>query len=311
MIPSYNRTKYLEKTLRSVLSQAPGTEEMQIEVVDDASNLDDPEPLVRRIAGDRVSFVRHPRNLGLVPNFNACVERSVGLWVHILHTDDFVFPGFYERLKASLVGRCDVGAAFCRALFVDSGDRPLCEGELERTTPGILPHYIEKIGVSQRVVTPTIVVRRSVYEELGGFLPELPYTSDWQMWIRIAANYPVWYEPSTLAACRLHPESETANLMRSGRTIEDTRRCIEINRSLLPPDCAETISRTAREVISLQALSFASDSLLESEFKAAFRYLRDGLRCSYSPRVIKALVSHLVRVTKAAVRKPVPLVQRA
>src|ERR1019366_10494544 len=102
MIPAYNRTKYLEKTLRSVLSQDPGPEEMQIEVVDDVSLVDDPEPIVRRVAGHRVSFFRNPRNLGLMPNFNNCIERSQGQWVHILHTDDFVYPGFYERLKAPL-----------------------------------------------------------------------------------------------------------------------------------------------------------------------------------------------------------------
>jgi glycosyltransferase involved in cell wall biosynthesis len=183
MIPCYNRTKYLEKTLRSVLSQDPGAEEMQIEVVDDASTIGDAGSLVRRIAGDRVSFVRHPFNLGLVPNFNACVEGSLGRWVHILHTDDFVLPGFYERLKTALVSRSDLGAAFCRAVFVDAEGQRLCDGMLERPTPGILPDYLEKIAVSQRIVTPTIVVRRSVYEELGGYLPELVYTPDWQMWI--------------------------------------------------------------------------------------------------------------------------------
>jgi glycosyltransferase involved in cell wall biosynthesis len=295
MIPTYNRTKYLEKTLRSVLLQDPGAEEMQIEVVDDASTVDDPESLVRRIAGDRVSFVRHPRNLGLVPNFNACVERSVGQWVHILHTDDFVLPGFYARLKTALAGRSDVGAAFCRALFVDAEDQRLCDGELERTTPGILADYIEKIGVSQRIVTPTIVVRRSAYEELGGYLAELAYTPDWQMWIRIAANYPIWYEPAALAACRLHPDSETAHLTRSGKTVEDTRRCIEISHSLLPPARADAISRTAREVTSLQAINFAWDSFVKSEFKAASRYILAGLRCSSSPRVIKALLLLFVR----------------
>jgi hypothetical protein len=71
------------------LGQDPGREEMQIEVVDDVSLVDDPEPVVRRVAGGRVSFSRNLRNLGLIPNFNNCVQRARGYWVHILHTRRF------------------------------------------------------------------------------------------------------------------------------------------------------------------------------------------------------------------------------
>ena len=60
MIPAYNRTQYLEKTLTSVLSQDPGAEEMQIEVVDDASTVDDPEPLVRRDSRRPGEFCSQP-----------------------------------------------------------------------------------------------------------------------------------------------------------------------------------------------------------------------------------------------------------
>src|SRR5579872_4175700 len=80
MIPTYNRSTYLERTLRSVLAGDPGPEVMQIEVVDDASTVDDPEPVVRRVGGDRVSFFRQPRNLGLVGSWNSCIERAVGEW---------------------------------------------------------------------------------------------------------------------------------------------------------------------------------------------------------------------------------------
>lgn len=309
MIPCYNRTKYLEKTLRSVLAQDPGAEEMQIEVVDDGSASGDPETVVRRVAGDRVSFVRQPHHLGLVPNFNSCVERSLGHWVHILHTDDFVLPGFYERLKAALAPQSDVGAAFCRAVFVDGEDQRICEGELERPTPGIVPDFLEKIAVSQRIVTPAIVVRRSVYERLGGYLPELVYTTDWQMWIRIAANYPIWYEPSVLAACRLHSESETANLMGSGKTLKDIRRCIEISNSLLPPDRADTLSRRARDAAALQAISFAWDGTPKAGFRASLKLVGGGLRCSSSPRVIKTLLSLLTRAAKSTVRQPFRMVR--
>jgi GT2 family glycosyltransferase len=202
MIPAYNRTQYLERALRSVLAQDTGADEMQIEVVDDASTIDDPEPIVRRLGDGRVSFVRNPVNLGLMPNFNNCVERSQGEWVHILHTDDFVLPGFYARLKSSLESRSDVGAAFCRHSFVDENEHLRGTSDLERTTAGILSDFISKIGASVRIQFPAIVVRRSVYERLGGFRLDLPYAADWEMWIRIAAHYPMWFEPATLAAFR-------------------------------------------------------------------------------------------------------------
>ncbi len=258
MIPAYNRTEYLEKTLRSVLAQDPGPEEMQIEVVDDASSVDDPEPLVRGIAGNRVSFVRNPRNIGLTPNFNRCVERSLGHCVHILHTDDFVLPGFYERLKIALQARSDIGAAFCRTAFVDENERRLGTSELLKPTAGILPGFLEKIAISNRIAFPAMVVRRSVYEKLGGFRLHLTYAPDWEMWIRIAAHYPIWYEPATLATWRSHSKSATAALKGSGECCADELRVIEISRSWLPPERAETISRGAKELTYLRSLSETS-----------------------------------------------------
>jgi hypothetical protein len=100
-------------------------------------------------------------------------------------------------------------------------------------------------------------------------------------------------------------------LIRSGKSIEDTRRCIEISRSLLPLSRAEAITRTAREVTSIQALSFARDSFVKSEFRAALRYVWAGLRCSSSPRIMKALLLLLLRGAQAGLRRPIQVAQRA
>lgn len=289
MIPVYNRTTYLEKTLRSVLCQHPGENVMQVEVVDDASTMSDPEPLVRRLCGDRVGFSRQPRNLGGVGNWNSCVDRSRGEWVHLLHSDDVVFPGFYAQLKDALDKRADVGAAFCRHIGIDEDDRLIWTSDLETPTPGILPRFIEKISVSQRIQCPSIVVRRDVYEKLGGYWPDLAYAADWEMWIRIAAHYPIWYEPTILAAFRHHSASWTAACVRSAETILAERRCIAIVRPLLPPARAEFISRKARELASLRAFDVAYRALGHLEFKTAFKQVWEGLRCSRSPRVIRAV----------------------
>jgi len=215
MIPVYNRVTYLERTLRSVLSQDPGAEEMQIAVVDDASSLGDPEEFVRRVGGERVQFFRQPRRLGGVGNWNSCIEKSRGEWVHILHSDDVVFPGFYVTLKTALEGREDIGAAFCRWVIVDENEGRIWTSDLERPTPGILSDFMDRIGVSQRVSTPSIVVRRSVYENLGGFRSELSSTADWEMWARVAARFPIWYEPQILAAWRVHSQSKTDSVVKS------------------------------------------------------------------------------------------------
>jgi hypothetical protein len=227
----------------------------------------------------------------------------MGEWIHILHQDDVVSPGFYGHFKSALERRDDVGAAFCRHAVIDENDRWLWTSELEMPTPGILPGFIEKISVSQRIQCPSIVVRRAIYEKLGGFRSDLSYAADWEMWIRIAAHYPIWYEPAILAAFRKHSTSWTAACVKSAETVADERRCIAIVQSLLPPAQAGTISRKARELASLRAFGFAEQAIRNHQPTTAFRQIREGLKCSYSPRVTKALLFLFYRVAKGAVRR--------
>jgi hypothetical protein len=307
MIPLYNRTQFLETTLRSVLQQDPGVDDMQIEVVDDASTTGDFEPEVRRIAGDRVSFFRQPRNLGLTGNWNSCVERSVGHWVHILHTDDFVMPSFYERFKSAIHSREDVGAVFCRNIFVDQAGVQLRVSPLENPTSGTLPDFVEAIGISQRIQCAAIVVRRKVYEDLGGYRSDLRFTPDWEMWTRIAARYPVWYEPEVLAAYRLHSDSYTSEIERGGQLLSDMRRCIEICHAYLPPERADIISANARDEAAFWAISLACEACRGTQFAAAVHYVREALRTSSSPRVIKALLLEGLRVSTRGPRRALRL----
>lgn len=302
MIPTYNRAAYLERTLASVLSQDPGREEMQIEVVDDASTVDDPEPVVRRVGSNRVSFFRQPRHLGLVGSWNSCIERAQGEWVHILHSDDFAFLGFYAHLKAAVETRNDVGAAFCRCVIVDENERWSYVLGLERDTPGILPGFLYKIGLSQRISSPAIVVRRSVYENLGGYRLDLSFYADWEMWARIAAYYPIWYEPEILAAWRTHSGSKTTAVMRAVENVADGQRCLGHIRPLLPADRAEGIVRKARERLALQALDEAFWAWRESEYAVAFKQVWAGLKCKLSLRMIKALLLLPIRIGGGAAR---------
>uniref|UniRef100_UPI0035CA959E glycosyltransferase family 2 protein n=1 Tax=uncultured Nostoc sp. TaxID=340711 RepID=UPI0035CA959E len=293
MIPVYNNTKYLEQTLKSVLEQAPTSEVMQIDVVDDCSTEGDVEEIVQLVGKGRVNFYRQPKNLGFIGNWNTCIQRARGYWVHILHQDDIVMPGFYNRLQASLEKETSIGAAFCRHSYIDKNSNWLFLSLLERETSGILSNWLELIATMQRVQFPAIVVKRSTYEKLGGFCPEAGSAADWEMWKRIAAHYPIWYEPQILACFRLHSASESSRLNLTGTNIADTRKAIDISQFYLPEKTAADLSAKAREYYAFDALSRARQMLDNQDIAAAIALIREGLKCSNSSQLMASLASLL------------------
>jgi glycosyltransferase involved in cell wall biosynthesis len=284
MIPTYNCARYLEAALRSVLAQDPGSETMQIEVVDDHSTADDPEEVVARLGGARVSFHRQPENVGVVGNLNTCLQRSRGELVHVLHGDDLVLDGFYWTLDARLRKHPDAGAAYCRHLYVDERGRRLDVAPLEPASSGILMEGARFLAAEQRIMTPCIVVRRSVYEQLGGFDDRLACAEDWEMWVRVAARFPVYYEERPLACYRLHGRSNTRRNLRDGRSLAYTRLAIELFASHFEPAERRAVKRTAFSRYAKSGLETARNLQSQGDAAAARAQLRVVWRLEKSPR---------------------------
>jgi glycosyltransferase involved in cell wall biosynthesis len=283
MIPTYNGTKYLEETLKCVLVQDEGVDEMQIHVIDDCSSKDDPRELVERVGKGRVTFSQNFNNLGLVGNWNACIDQARGKWVHILHQDDIVMPSFYNNFRRILQTNSDVGAAFCRHVFMDEDSNWTYISGLENKNSDILKDWIKRIAVSQLIQFPSIVVKREVYEKLGGFCAKAHFASDWEMWKRIATYYPIWYEPKVLG---------------TGRDISDIREAINISEYYLPSDLAEDLSRKARQFHALAALDASYRMIHKRNWKGAKSTIEEALKCSHSPKVLRRLFSLFKSATK-------------
>lgn len=277
MIPTYNCTYLFEQALRSVLDQDPGPDRMQIAVVDDCSTGGRHEEIVRKIAPTRVELHRQPANLGLSGNWNACIARSRGRWVHILHQDDYVLPGFYERL-ARADEHLEVGAAFCRHTVIDGDGRDLRLTSLERPTAGVLIDWLRTISRHQHIQFASILVRRSVYEHLGGFRSDLIYALDWEMWVRISANYPVWYEPEILACYRVSEGTESTRLKRNGRDISDLHKTIGIVSSYLPPELRAAAGQSLLEWFRFHEMKRATRAFLVRDLRSGLASLHRAFR---------------------------------
>ncbi|HEX3033950.1 MAG TPA: glycosyltransferase, partial [Thermodesulfobacteriota bacterium] len=240
-------------------------------------------------------FFRQPENVGHTKNFETCLKRSRGKLIHLLHGDDYVRDNFYRKMQQAFEKRPEIGAAFCRQIFMDEQGHWQGISPLEQSESGILNNWLERIAVEQRIMTPSIVVRREVYEKLGGFDRRLICSEDWEMWVRIAAHYPVWYEVEPLAVYRMHFESNTGRHVRMGEDIKYTRIAIEIFKSHLPSDIANVISSKARETYALSALDTAYSMLIKHDVTAATAQVREALKCSCSSRIIRQIVKLSLR----------------
>ena len=255
VLPVYEPDGYLLDALRSVLSQDPGPAVMQIAVVDDASPACDVKALLDQVApAGRIEFHRAIQNRGLARNWNECINLSRGEIVHILHQDDRVADGFYRRMLPAFSRHADIGMAFCRHAFIDSDSRVTRTSHRERWLPGVLEDWLPKISRQQRIQCAAALVRRGVYERLGGYRTDLSYTLDWEMWVRIAAQYPVWYQPAVLAHYRRHDKSETARLRNDSRIGCDTVQAIETFASHLPEAQRERLLSAAYETFARRTL---------------------------------------------------------
>ncbi len=297
MIPIYNAPEhYLRETLQSVLSQDPGPGEMQIEVVDNCSTEGDPERLVREIGGGRVKFHRHAENLGMVGNFNSCIRRASGHWVHILHGDDTVRPGFYERLRQGIDEHPEVGAAACRVIYIDEDGHWTAVSDLEARKPGILDEgFAVRQLLDQRIQFACIAVRRSVYEEIGGFLSVFFHCLDWDMWKRISLYAPIFYDPQPLACYRVHAGADSSRLFRTGENMVDERRSIDLSCAALPPGDAERMRRAANRAAGVRAARRARQLWKSGQRVAAWRQASEALRCSLAPAVVARTVYFVLR----------------
>lgn len=285
MIPAFNCYEYLHETLTSVLAQDPGPEHMQIMIVDDYSTDGDIALLIETIGKGRIEYFRQKKNVGSLRNFETCLNLARGKQIHLLHGDDRVQKGFYAEIEMLFRDYPEAGAAFTNVAFVTNDmvkiDEPICQNS------GIIKDFLIQIAESQKLQPPAIVVKRYVYEQLGGFYG-VHYGEDWEMWTRIAAHFPVAYSPKCLAHYRyLNFNSITHYYIKSGQNVRDIIKVINNIQHYLPLNQRQRLKKAALRNYSLYCISLAHQ-LYPKDTQAALVQVQGALRMSNSRDVISA-----------------------
>lgn len=257
MIPVFNCSQYLRETLDTVLTQCHNRSDIQIEVVDDASTDADIREIVLTVGQGRVTYFRQQRNVGSLRNFHTCLLRARGKYVHLLHGDDRVRAGFYDRFESFFKKYPTAGAAYCRYAYIDGNSRFMYNHEKQHDHEGILENFIAALGVRQRIQYAAMVVKREVYEHLGAFYG-VEYGEDWEMWMRIASHYPIGYIPDVLADYRKHTSSISGRSVLTGKNMKELDLVMQRIEPMLPAEQKAGIIESSRKFYAHYALRTAN-----------------------------------------------------
>jgi len=300
MITVFERTRNVEHVLNSVLAQVQ--DDMQIEVVCDLADLAKQREIaaeVERVGKGAVRFTALPERAGHPGVFNHCIERATGHWIHILHDDDWLEPGFYSALRAGIESCPEAGAAFCqyRVFTREAREFDVWYGLVERETPGIIDDWLSRIALWCRVQFSAMTVRREAFEAVGGFCADARSAFDWEMWIRVAVRYPVYYLPEIKVNVGRDSSAESSKLQLSGKQILDAFTAVKVAASYLPPDRAGMLIEKARDHIAVGGLKLAIKYLDSGNYEAAVANLRAAVAGNPSERTLRRLTEALQGVS--------------
>jgi len=204
VIPAYNAEKYLPTTLRSVLTQTHAP--LEVLVVDDGSK--DGTAAIAESFGGPVRCVRQP-NGGVSRARNTGISQASGDYIALLDADDVWEPTKLEKQVALLDANPDVGLCFVGMLCVDQDLQPIREVPARD-----YPDFCEALLLYSCVVSgscSSVVLRRQVAEEAGGFDPQFSTSADWDYWIRLSRRTRMAPIPELLVKYRVFQGSMSSN----------------------------------------------------------------------------------------------------
>ncbi|HBJ38095.1 MAG TPA: hypothetical protein DDZ51_25725 [Planctomycetaceae bacterium] len=201
LVTVYNREAFLRSTLQSVLASANGG--VEVLVVDDCST-DDSFRIASEIAkaDKRVNVYANNKNLGDYGNRMKAASLARGKYIKYVDSDDLIYAHTLGVMVDVMERNSEVALALSHSLPEDEEPYP----GILAPTESFRKHFLGRGCFS---CGPTgVIIRRSAFEDVGGFRKEWGVLSDVDLWLRLGARWPVALLPPGLVWWRRHEGQE-------------------------------------------------------------------------------------------------------
>lgn len=186
IVPTYNRRREVEFAVRSVLAQTYFVDE--IIVVDDGST-DGTGAALNRLFGDRIRYVWQA-NAGVSAARNHGLRLARGSYIAFLDSDDSWLPNKVQLQLDWMEAHPDFAMLLCDVIRDDAQGN---EKEIFRRRT-LLPEdgfILSAVLLEPSLAPSCVMMRRHVFDEIGGFDEKLQTAEDLDYHLRIAARYKI------------------------------------------------------------------------------------------------------------------------
>lgn len=212
IIPVYNGAAEVRRAIDSALGQINAT--VEVIVLNDGST--DQTASVLAEYGDRIRAVNQ-QNRGLAGTRNNGIALATGEWVAFLDHDDYWLP---EKLSLQLAAAKRTGFDVVYTNAGNFGDVARVADLRSEPTLMAEGNLLQPLLMDNFIVVSSVMIRRTLIQETGGFDSSLPSVEDWDLWLKLSArgiSFAAVREPVTMYQWRAGSMSKNYDLMRTTR----------------------------------------------------------------------------------------------
>ena len=210
VIPSFNRWHYTLQAVESVLCQT--YRDFEVIIVDNGSTDSVPGSLAN-LRGSQIRVFRLDPNQGRSTPRNVGIREARGKYIAFLDSDDVWYPQKLQEQIPLLDENPEIGLVHSFSEAVDGEGRILAKENRKRLAlyrKAVRRGYTyEQMSLRCILFTSTIVARKQVLEEIGGYDTSMPILEDWDMYLRLALISRIATVETVLAKYRRHDNHTT------------------------------------------------------------------------------------------------------